>query len=95
MRSSSILRCLVVCIGAFTPLGAIAGDLILWSAWIDFASCNLICICRDSFGFSWARLASALAASFRPLVIRARAGQTGVERPAVFQISTLAQRRST
>jgi regulatory helix-turn-helix LysR family protein len=32
---------------------------------------------------------------FYPMVIRARAGQTGVERPAMVQISNPAQRRSS
>ncbi len=53
-------------------------------------------ICGDATVWrAWIDSATFLLSRFCPMVIRTRAGQTGVERPAAFQISTPAQRRST
>jgi hypothetical protein len=53
-------------------------------------------ICGDTIVWrAWIDFAIYLLSSFCPKVIRTRAGQTGVERPAMVQISTPAQRRSS
>ena len=53
-------------------------------------------ICGDATLWrAWIDFAICFLASFCPKVIRTRAGQTGVERPAMVQISTPAQRRSS
>jgi hypothetical protein len=53
MRVNSLLRSLIVCVTAFGPFSAIAGDLALWSACIDFASCNWFKYCWCSLRFRW------------------------------------------
>ena len=56
----------------------------------------LSAICGDATLWrAWIDFATCFLSSFCPKVIRTRAGQTGVERPAMVQISTPAQRRSS
>jgi hypothetical protein len=56
----------------------------------------LSAICGDTIVWhAWIDFAIDVLSRFCPKVIRTRAGQTGVERPAMVQISTPAQRRSS
>lgn len=53
MRANSLLRSLIVGVAALGPFSAITGDLALWCACIDFASCNWFKYYWCCFGFRW------------------------------------------
>ena len=38
MRSTSLLKAVIVCLAAYGPWSAICGDAALWRAWLDFAN---------------------------------------------------------
>ena len=47
------LQGLIVCLAALGPFSALPGDLLLWRAWIEFATCNWMKWCRDGLRFTW------------------------------------------